>query len=72
VDLRFENQTTAVRKVDWLDYNGDRIHFSTLTAGGSVPLKTYVDHLWVVTDADERCLDIYFPSPKIGVATIRK
>jgi dipeptidyl aminopeptidase/acylaminoacyl peptidase len=72
VDLRFENQTTAVRKVYWLDYNGDRIHFSTLAPGGSVPLKTYVDHLWVVTDADERCLGIYFPSPKIGVATIRK
>lgn len=59
--IAFQNNSAGVRKVYWLDTNGERKPYCELKPGENCGLGTYLSHPWVVTDADGNALGLYFP-----------
>jgi hypothetical protein len=56
----FNNKTAAPIKVFWLNFQGERKFYGELTPGAkSGQQVSYVDHLWVVTNAQDDCLGVY-------------
>ena len=72
IDMQFENFTSSVRKVYWLDFNGSRTLYQSLAPGGRYGTQTFDGHPWVVTDGQERCVGIYFATPPAAHVGIRK
>jgi hypothetical protein len=70
--VQFINAAPQARKVYWLDYNGSRVLYNTLTAGTSYVQGTYLTHPWVITDAADQCLGIYLPQRGFARATINQ
>ena len=63
------------RKVDifWLNFNGQKIKYATLTTGKKISFNTFHTHPWVFRDADtfdvlvaNNCDEYYYPQPYIG------
>jgi hypothetical protein len=59
--IAFQNNSTGVRKVYWLDKNGERQPYCELKPGENCEIGTYLSHPWVVTDADGHALGLYYP-----------
>jgi hypothetical protein len=57
----FQNNSTGLRKVYWLDKNGERKPYCELKPGENCEIGTYLGHPWVVTDADGNALALYYP-----------
>jgi hypothetical protein len=55
----FNNKTAALIKIFWLNFQGERKLYGEMPAGASGRQGTYVDHLWVVTNAQGDCLGFY-------------
>jgi len=51
VEYRFVNQTGRTLKVFWIDYGGKEIYSTTLQAGRTWAVATYVTHPWRFRDA---------------------
>lgn len=67
----FNNNTAAPIKIFWLDFQGGREFFGELAAGTNYRQETYVDHLWVVTNAQGGCLGFYKAEAATQEVTIR-
>ncbi len=61
VPIVFQNNSADIRKVYWLDKNGERKPYCELKPGESCEIWTYLGHPWVVTDADGNALALYYP-----------
>ena len=72
IGMQFENLTSSVRKVYWLDFDGNRVLYETMAPRANYQIGTFAEHPWVVTDADERCIGVYFATPQGAFAAIRK
>ncbi len=59
--INFVNKTSALVKVYWINYQGQRQFYKDLKAGESYTQSTYVNHPWVVTDEQGGCLGIFQP-----------
>jgi hypothetical protein len=68
----FNNKTVAPLKIFWIDYSGERKLYAELAAGGNGRQQTFVDHLWVVADAQGGCLGLYRAETSERVVTIAR
>jgi hypothetical protein len=59
--LRFVNRSDEVIKVFWLTYMGKRKFYKLLGPGKAYTQRTTVSHAWVVTNAGDVCVGLYFP-----------
>ena len=66
----FDNQTSELRYVYWLDYAGQRVLYATLGPGQSATQQTSAGHVWVVTDEESRCLSVYEAVAAPGKVTL--
>ena len=66
----FVNKTKQVRKVYWLDFHGDRHRFMELKPGEKGDQQTYLGHPWLVTDADDNALGVYYPDGQKRVVVL--
>lgn len=62
--VTFVNPTGGSARIYWLNYQGRREFYKTLNPGESFVQDTYATHPWVVTDANEDCLEVYMPQPR--------
>ena len=62
--IRFVNNSANVAfQVFWLDYNGNRVFYATLSPGQSYVQRTFLTHPWVIADTSTAavCQEIYLP-----------
>ena len=57
--LIFSNAMSQSVQLFWLDYDGRRRPYMSLTPGESGVQPTFFTHTWVVADSSGRCLEIY-------------
>ncbi|PTU75318.1 VHL beta domain-containing protein [Pseudomonas mangrovi] len=69
--ITFQNRSEDVRRIYWLDYEGKRKLYSELLAGQEQRLDTYLTHPWLVTDEQDRALDVYYPDSRARVVELR-
>src|SRR5436309_15208170 len=50
VPIVFQNNSTGIRKVYWVDTNGERKLYCELKPGENCEIGTYLGHPWVITD----------------------
>ena len=48
----------------WLDFDGKRMLYATLTKNQAITQLTYLTHPWIVTDLKDECHAIYMPTPQ--------
>jgi len=60
--VTFTNHTEGVRRLYWLNHNGERVLYATLQPGMVFQAQTYITHSWVVADASDKCQAIYMPT----------
>jgi len=58
--IQFTNTRSDVINIFWLNYNGQRVFYQSLSPGQSQGFDTYATHPWVVTDATGNCLGIWY------------
>jgi uncharacterized protein (TIGR03067 family) len=68
--IAFQNNSSSVRKVYWIDKKGERQLFRELKPGESYEQGTFLSHPWVVTDADGNALGIYYPDGQKRTVTL--
>ena len=68
--IAFQNNSAGVRKVYWLDKNGERQPYCELKPGEHCEIGTYLSHPWVVTDADGNALGLYSPDGQKRTVTL--
>jgi CRISPR/Cas system-associated endoribonuclease Cas2 len=61
VRIGFQNNSSGIRKVYWLDQKGERQLRRELEPGQGYGEPSYLINPWVVTDADGNALGLYFP-----------
>lgn len=59
--IKFVNKTSAVRRVYWLDFDGDRVFRFQLGPKQSLLQETFLTHPWIVTDAAGNCRSVFYP-----------
>lgn len=69
--ITFINHSRATRKLYWLNYEGQRVLYKELRAGQRQRFDTYLTHPWLVTDADDNALTIYYPDSEARVVELR-
>ncbi|MDP6526477.1 MAG: hypothetical protein QGH15_19870 [Kiritimatiellia bacterium] len=57
--LTIENKTQSPIKLQWLDYDGARVHYQNIAAGREAVQLTYVGHYWIILDAKDKPVGIY-------------
>jgi len=64
------NSPTLTFQVFWLDYNGNRVLYATLSPGQSFVRQTFLTHPWVIADTSPAaaCQQIYLPLPELAPA----
>jgi len=45
----------------WLDYEGKRVLYGNIPEGQTVRQPTFTSHPWVITDTNDKCLELYIP-----------
>jgi von Hippel-Lindau disease tumor supressor len=68
--VTFINETDGPVRIYWLDYSGNRKRYAEVPAGEKHRQKTFVTHPWVVTDAQDNCLQIVQPAAQETTAAI--
>lgn len=70
--VHFMNASSATIQVYWLDFEGKRKLFSTLTPGQAYLQSTLTSHAWLITDAAGRGLGIYVNSSTSGARVVHR
>jgi uncharacterized protein (TIGR03067 family) len=68
--IAFQNNSAGIRKVYWIDKNGERQPYCELKPGENCGIGTYLSHPWVVTDADGNALGLYYPDGQKRTVTL--
>ena len=68
--IAFQNNSAGIRKVYWIDKNGERQPYCELKPGEDCGLGTFLSHPWVVTDADGNALSLYYPDGQKRTVTL--
>jgi hypothetical protein len=58
----FRNNHGAPVRLDWINYLGDRVFYTTIGNGETYQQPTFIGHPWVVADASDTCLSIFVPT----------
>jgi von Hippel-Lindau disease tumor supressor len=67
----FVNESKDLRKIYWLDYKGGRQRWGELKPGEKVEQQTYLGHAWLVTDAEDNALGLYYPDGQKRVVVLQ-
>jgi VHL beta domain/WXXGXW repeat (2 copies) len=62
--ITFVNRSDKPVKVYWLNFQGKRILYNSLRAGGRLVQQTFVGHNWLVTTSTEQCVGIFETVPQ--------
>ena len=57
--ITFDNQTAAVLKIYWIDFDGKRKFYEVLKAHTAYNQATWVGHVWVVADQADQCIKLH-------------
>ena len=69
--IRFHNQTASQLKVFWIDGEGKRHFYGNIRPRADYMMGgTFISHVWLVTDMQEKPLALYVAVAKPGVANI--
>lgn len=60
-NLVFRNKRPTDISLFWVNYEGQRIFYSTVHNGAQYALLTYISHPWVVVDEQGQCLELVLP-----------
>ena len=71
VPIFFYNRGKGPRNLYWIDFEGKRRNKQTLRVGDNADSETFVGHPWLVTDAEDRPLGLYYPAPGKGIVILR-
>ena len=66
----FQNNSSGIRKVYRLDQKGERLLYRELKPGKGYEQASYLINPWVVTDAHETALGLYFPDGQKRFVTL--
>lgn len=69
--ITFDNKLKQPVKIYWLNYSGNRVFYRQLKPRESYTQQTYVTHPWVVTDAGDACLGVYYPDSQPRVVNLK-
>lgn len=69
--LKFINKRQEEVRTYWLDYNGQRVLYKAIAPGAEYTQPTYQTHPWVVTDKQNKCIDIFISKRRSATAEIR-
>jgi outer membrane lipoprotein-sorting protein len=71
-EVIFFNQSGAVIRTYWLDFQGQRKFRAEIPPGGSFVQQTYVNHPWLITNtATKSCVGIFQPMPAASIVVIQ-
>jgi hypothetical protein len=59
--ITFVNKSGKSVKVYWLDYEGERKEYATVTDGDKYEQQTFLTHPWLITDEKDNAWYVYFP-----------
>lgn len=62
--VTFDNQSSKVVKVHWINFNGERELYKTLSPREKYTQSTFLTHPWVVTDSEDNGLKFHEPTRK--------
>lgn len=65
-ELVIVNGSRDAAEVFWIDYSGQRNLWSTVPAGASVTVQTFLTHPWLVSGADG-CIGVYMPPARVVI-----
>ena len=68
--VTFSNQSDQPIQLFWLDWQGDRKHYATLSVDENYQQHTFSGHVWLITDEKGRPFGIYEASFKQPVVVI--
>lgn len=69
--VRFKNTSSAMVKVYWLDFQGKRTLYISLSPGDQRNQWTYLTHPWLVADSEDKALGIYIPTSEPAIVVTR-
>jgi hypothetical protein len=68
--IKFVNLTNQTIRVHWLDFNGKRVFYNSLSPGQSYIQNTFLAHSWVVTDISGNLIRLYVTDAETGEVII--
>jgi len=68
--VTFDNQLPKGIKLWWVDGGGGRHPYGELAAGTTKPQRSYAQHVWLITDLQDKPLGYFVASSAAAVATI--
>ena len=60
--ISFINRSPETLRIYWLNFDGARVLYASLTPGQTVNLQTYMTHPWLVANDADTCKAIYLPT----------
>lgn len=70
--IHFVNRTGMTLTLYWLDYDGKRQSYGTISPGEQHDQNTFVSHVWLLTDAEGKGIALFVAGAKPGIAEIIK
>jgi hypothetical protein len=67
--IEFYNRGQQAIKVYWLNLEGKRELRGTLNRGDRLLFKTFLNHAWVLTDANDNAVGLYYPDADARLIT---
>ena len=70
--VTFESKTSRNIDIFWLDYNGDRVKYSTLAPNDTFNIQSFETHPWIFRDNESGAViladgqEVFFPLPYDG------
>jgi dipeptidyl-peptidase 4 len=69
-EVTFKNQLSQTVNLFWVDSGGSRVSYGSLRPGEIRVQHTFVNHVWLVTSADNHMIAVYEAADYPGVAVI--
>ncbi len=67
VTVTFRNQTSIMRRITWLDFNGNRVDYAQIQPGEQYTINTFATHPWEFSDGPGNCTEMFMPVPGVQV-----
>jgi hypothetical protein len=68
--IQFVDDSSEAIRLYWIDYDGARENYGTLSPGETAEFDTYLTHPWLVADASG-CIAVFLPAREPGRAVIQ-
>ncbi len=69
--LHFVNRTTGPVELFWLDFSGKRRSYGKIAAGQARDMSTFAGHVWLITNAAGKSLEVFEAGEEAAEAEIR-